>query len=112
MMNLQWSKHVANLHNELVVFDVCCFIILRKTNELITPTLLMFCFSEHHLKHTQINYIPIDNCTLGAENCTRFIEGVPVCMFIHKALKFLINLRASDVWLTVHRNSVWIRKTN
>ena len=30
----------------------------------------------------------------------------------YESIKIKLNKNKSDVWLTVHRNSVWIRKTN
>ena len=45
------------------------------------------CSFEHYLKHTPINYTPIENYILGAEYCRQFFGGGGVCIFIHKALK-------------------------
>ena len=68
----------------------------RKINEVILSFYihsLIFCFSEIHLKHTQINCIPIKNCVLGVEYCGQFFDEDEVCIFIHKDLKFsTINL--------------------
>jgi hypothetical protein len=47
-----------------------------------------FVFFKHYLKHTQINYIPIENYTYDAEYCRQFFHGGGVCIFRHKALKF------------------------
>lgn len=50
-------------------------------------------FSEHYLKHIQINYIHTENYILGAEYYRQFFDGGGVCIFIHNALKFsTINL--------------------
>jgi hypothetical protein len=45
-----------------------------------------------------------------------FDRTAPITMHFIKIINEIININkqaiSSDVWLTVHRNSVWIRKTN
>ena len=68
----------------------------RKTNELIASLyhnfLHILCFSEHHLKQTEINHISIDNYNLSANFCIQSLKKGGVCIF--KTLKFLlVNLK-------------------
>ena len=42
---------------------------------------------------------------------TFWIENIDIRCF-YKCIQHIVNNNISDVWLTVHRNSVWIRKTN
>jgi hypothetical protein len=45
-------------------------------------------------------------------NCVTLFHIAPHFANVPTATKVRTQLRKSDVWLTVHRNSVWIRKTN
>jgi len=38
--------------------------------------------------------------------------GIYIACILYRQLHHEIRISQSDVWLTVHRNSVWIRKTN
>jgi len=82
--NLQlYHQNIRGLHN--------------KTEELTTqwtkhfPHLL--CFTEHHLKETEINNIHIENYTLGASYCRHSRTHGGVGIFVHNSLSYTtINL--------------------
>ena len=80
-----------------------------RTIMLMIPPLLKFTAT-----HKRRWFITVFTCTTAA-TWTKPIEFSPqpraLLFMIRSHLTFPYTFR-SDVWLTVHRNSVWIRKTN
>jgi len=64
-----------------------------KTDELISSMSPNFphilCFSEHHLKHTELDQINIKGFNLCTAYCRQAIKSGGVCIFIQKDLKVL-----------------------
>jgi len=65
-----------------------------KTSELLChlhkdlPHLL--CFSEHHLNQSEVDFINIENYSLGAKYCRRILQRGGVSIFIQSYLQFTI----------------------
>jgi len=65
--------------------------VLNKSEELISflspdfPQVL--CLSEHHLKHTEIDFIYMDQYKLGGKLCRESLKNGGVSIFVHDTLK-------------------------
>ena len=57
--------------------------------------------------YKDLSHLLCDAVLSGTTSLTFLRNVVPSCLELTKD-----NSSKSDVWLTVHRNSVWIRKTN
>jgi pyrimidine deaminase RibD-like protein len=55
----------------------------------------ILCFSEHHLKQSELEQFNIDNYRLGALYCRKFLEKGGVCIFVHKNLNY-VNINLSE----------------
>jgi hypothetical protein len=47
------------------------------------------CLTEHHLKDSEIDNLPIDHFKLGSKYCRHEFKNGGVCIFIHEDLDFL-----------------------
>ena len=69
----------------------------RKTSELLShlhPDLPhVLCLTEHHLNIMEINYVNIENNTIGAKFCRALYEKGGVAIYVHNSLKFTNTVR-------------------
>jgi len=48
----------------------------------------ILCFSEHHLKNSELNQINVDGYNLGAKYCRQIVKGGGVCIFVRNNLNY------------------------
>ena len=78
--------------NSLTIYHQNICGLKGKTDELISsmsPSLPhILCFSEHHLKHTELEQINIEGFKLCTAYCRQAIKRGGVCIFIQKGLEY------------------------
>ena len=90
--------------NSLTIYHQNISGLKGKTDELISsmsPNLPhILCFSEHHLKHTELGQINIEGFELCTAHCRQAVKRGAVCIFIEKGLensKIGVNKYCKDV---------------
>jgi exonuclease III len=76
----------------LLIFHQNIFGLKKKTVELINSLFPKFphisCFSEHHLKQTELEQINLEGYKLGAAYCRKSLLKGGVCIFVHKKYNY------------------------
>ena len=79
-------------NNSLAIYHQNICGLKGKTDELISSTYpnlpQILCFSEHHLKHTELDQINIEGFNLCTAYCRQAIKRGGLCIFIQKGLEY------------------------